>query len=200
MVISPQTRHRYVSLENFNCWARLRVSSFTMVMAPALFSQWAPGHDAGSGPTASAGCKGSWQGWQGWRSWVAKWYIGCIMKHTSNAHGYTLIYKSTTKLLRAGLQMVEYWTDIINVYIYIICIYGKSPVRAGLYMLILQFLLKWLPQETSQSSTPDLGVQVSHWYLEPVMSHLSHAQKRGIQKPQHIIHYIIIYICVNMYL
>ena len=82
------------------------------------------------------------------------------------------------------------------VYIYIICIYGKSPVRAGLYMLILQFLLKWLPQETSQSSTPDLGVQVSHWYLEPVMSHLSHAQKRGIQKPQHIIHYIIIYIYV----
>jgi len=82
-----------------------------MVMAPALFSQWAPGHDAGSGPTASAGCKGSWQGWQGWqgwRSWVAKWYIGCIMKQTSNAHGYTLIYKSTTKLFRAGLQMVEY--------------------------------------------------------------------------------------------
>jgi hypothetical protein len=25
-----------------------------MVMAPALFSQWAPGHDAGSGPTALA--------------------------------------------------------------------------------------------------------------------------------------------------
>jgi hypothetical protein len=43
-----------------------------MVMAPALFSKWAPGHDAGSGPTASAGGKGSWQGWQGWRSRVGK--------------------------------------------------------------------------------------------------------------------------------
>jgi len=28
--------------------------------------------------------KQPWQGWQGWRSWVEKWYIGCIMKQTSN--------------------------------------------------------------------------------------------------------------------
>ena len=38
----------------------------------------------------------------------------------------------------------------IYMYIYVytyVYIYGKSPVRAGLYMLILHFLLKWLPQE-----------------------------------------------------
>ena len=48
--------------------------------------RWWPRHCSHNGRqgTMPAAGKQPWQGWQGWRSWVEKWYIGCIMKQTSN--------------------------------------------------------------------------------------------------------------------